>query len=1096
MSGFKLLSVVSGLLLPMIILYFPEGEVYAQDLHLNEIMSSNETTLADEDGDYEDWIEIFNAGDAPVNLSGFGLSDDEDEPFKWTFPDTTIQPGEFMLIWASDKNRSVTGGELHTNFGVSAGGEELFLTHSNGSRLDQSPERELEDDISLGRQPDGTGGWFLFNEPTPGSSNKTEPLVEQLNRPELSHEPGFYNSAFNLELSHDEENVTFYYTLDSSTPTDESAVYAGPISITDRSSEPNSWSTIPTNYLGGWHGFREPAGPIPKSTVLRILAVKEGYRPAESTYTFFVFPEGNRKHALPVISITTDSLNLFGHEQGIYIPGIHYEDGRDETGNYYKRGDNWERVASLEFFDESGERQLSQNVGLRIHGGYTRRFAHKSLRVYARDEYGEGSINYPIFPDLEYNEYERLLLRNSGNEQGYTMFRDAAAHTIVSHFNMDTQAYRPSAVYINGEYWGIHNIRERFDDNYLERVYGVDGDNIDYLTNRFEIEYGDNRQYQDMVNFIDSKDLSAEASMDSVRTLMDIDNYLDYYTAQIYFINTDWPHGNIDFWRLDVPYNEHAPPGHDGRWRWMFYDLDASFGFTREPDNNMLSWVTRPDGYQGAEWPNLIFRNLLENESFKYDFINRMADHLNTSFRTDRVLGIIDELQEQIEPEMPNYMLRWGRPERMNQWRGFVNTMRDFAERRPDFLRQNILNHFELESAVTFSVNVSNADHGSVILNSLLISPETAGFDESPYPWSGIYFSGVPVTLKTEPEFGYHLSHWLVNGKEVYSRNLTVLPDTTGSVTAVFEDLSLENFEAHRLSDSNYHFTAWNPQAPESTYPESIAFVYMNETEPGLDAGVAGVTQGAYNLSSRTRINGLGQDGFSFINTSNEEGNPGYPGNRLGGAILFLNTENQGSVRVTWTGGTVEPNSRIYNLRLQYRTDRNSPFRDVPDRFGDPVEYERNEKAGHQETIGPVSLPADAEDQPYVELLWRYYHTGERVDEDSGQRSMLNISEISVTSEPLLGGDPGPPQKVHLYQNFPNPFYPITRIRYDLPRDQYVQIDLFSIDGRHIAKLEDRRAESGRHHVDVDVSGFASGIYLCRLVTEDFSDIKKMSVVK
>ncbi|MDZ7717799.1 MAG: T9SS type A sorting domain-containing protein [Balneolaceae bacterium] len=183
-------------------------------------------------------------------------------------------------------------------------------------------------------------------------------------------------------------------------------------------------------------------------------------------------------------------------------------------------------------------------------------------------------------------------------------------------------------------------------------------------------------------------------------------------------------------------------------------------------------------------------------------------------------------------------------------------------------------------------------------------------------------------------------------------------------------------------------------------------------------------------------------------------------------------------------------------MRLQYRTDADEPFRDVLDEEGNQVEYVRNEEAGHFESIGPVTLPADAEDQPNVQLLWRYYYSGERVDEESGQRSMLNISEIHVTSEPLLGEDPGPPQQVRLFQNYPNPFYPYTTIRYDLPSDQHVKIDLYSIDGRHIATLEDREADSGRHHVDVDVSGLATGIYLYRLLTDDFSEIKKMSVVK
>lgn len=1069
---------------------------FAQEPHLNEIMSSNGSVLADEDGDFEDWIEIFNSGDEPINLSGFGLSDDEDEPFKWTFPDTTIQSGEFMLIWASDKNRASTGSELHTNYGVAAAGEALFLTHPDGTLSDRSPSYALSEDISMGRQPDGTGEWFRFDQPTPGSTNNTEVIDDPLEAPELSHSPGFYSSDIQLEIAHSREDVTIFYTLDGSTPTENSMVYDGPISITDRSSEPNVYSTIPTNFMDGWYGYQEPDGVIPKGTVLRIMAVKEGFRPAQTTHSFFVFPEGRNKHNLPVISITTDSTNLFGDHEGIYVPGIHYEENLDETGNYYQRGREWERESSLEFFDEGGELKVSQNVGVRIHGSFTRRYAQKSLRIYARSEYGRGSIPYKVFPNLPYDDYERLVLRNSGNDQGYTMFRDAAAHEIVSHFNMDTQASRASVVYINGEYWGIHNIRERFDDNYIERVYGVDGDRIDYLSNRWDVEYGNGGNYEGMINFIESRDLSVEANMDTLKTMMDIDNFLDYYTAEIFFLNTDWPQGNIEFWRKRTPFDRNAPPGLDGRWRWLFYDLDVGFGFVQDPEFDMLEYITRQNAFQGAEWPNLILRNLLENESFRHSFINRMADHLNSSFQTERVLEIIDSFQQMYAPEMPQFIQRWKSPARVGQWNGFVNGMRDFAIERPGYMWQNILNHFDIESTETITVDVENPNRGRVQVNSLLISPETPGIPGNAYPWTGTYLSGIPVSISADPEIDYTLSHWLVNGKRVYEKELMVLPDTTDLVTAVFDDLSLDDFDPFILNKSDYRFSEWYATEPADTYPESMAFVYMDETEPGLDADIGGVTQGEYNLDSRTRINGLGEDGFAFINTSNLEGNRGYPGRRLGGAVLFLNTEDQGSVRVQWTAGTVEPNSRVYNLRLQYRTEEEQPFRDVLDERGNPVEYARNERVGHTQNIGPVTLPADAEDQPAVQLLWRYYFTGERLDDESGQRSMLNISEINVTSEPLLGTDPGLPREVRLFQNYPNPFYPITTIRYDLPSKQHVKIDLYTIEGRHVASLEDREAESGRHHVDVDVSGLATGIYLYRFLAGGFSEVKKMSVVK
>lgn len=1082
----------------------------AQELYLNEIMSSNDSVIADEDGDFQDWVEIYNAGSDTIRLAGFGLSDDKDEPFKWAFPDTTIQPGNFMLIWASNKERNTAGGELHTNFAISASGEEVILSHSNGTLLDELSPTEILSDVSIGRQPNGTGSWVFFDEPTPGLSNDTESTSGQLSSTVMSHEAGFYSSAFELEISHPEEDVAFYYTLDGSTPDENSSVYSGPISIVNRSGEPNDISTIRTNYVDGWSRSQDPRTTIRKGTVLRVKAVKNGYLPAYTSSTYFVFEEGNAVHDLPVISLSTDHQNLFGEETGIYVPGIRYEQGRDDTGNYYMRGDAWEREASMEFFEPNGQREFSQHVGIRTHGGWTRRLPQKSLRVYARSEYGESRINYPVFPDQDYDFYDRLILRNSGNDFGFTMFRDAAAQRIVKHFNMDTQAYRPAAVYINGEYWGLHNIRERFDAHYLERVYGIDRENIDYLSGRWNVEEGSNQEYAALLHFIESKDLTLSGNMAHVRKNIDLDNFLDYYTAQVYFANIDWPQNNMEFWRLKVPFREDAPPGHDGRWRWMFFDLDQSFGFREESDDvtpdetfDMIEWIlTEKSPVVNHTWPGMIFRRLLQNQGFKNSFINRIADHLNTSFQPDRMAAIVDSIKTLIAPEMENHMDRWIYPKSHGLWTENIENLYTFINHRSDYLREHVMNHFGIDSTSTVTVSSSHPYQAGVRVNSLLISPDTPGIQSDTFPWTGIYFSGVPVRLNVERGRELVFKYWQVNQTKVFSSNIEVLPDTVDTATAVFSERDFTEIAPHVLGDKAYQFSEWSDQEPAGSYPESMAFVYMDETDPGLGASVEGFTFGEYDLDSRTRINGLGEDGFSFINTSNEDGNPGYPGTRLGGAILVLNTEGRDSVQVEWTAGTIEPNSRIYNLRLQYRTESDEAFQDVLDEDGNPVEYERNGTAGHTEPINPVFLPADAEKQPRVELLWRYYYTGERIDEESGQRSILYISDIHVTSrvfseEPEPEPEPDPlPETFNLYQNYPNPFYPEARIRYDLPRDQHVRIDLYSIDGRHIAKLEDRMAEAGFHYIDVDVSSLASGIYLYRLVTNEFSDVKKMSVVK
>ncbi len=978
----------------------------AQNLLLNEIMSSNSTTISDEDGDYEDWIEVFYSGDEPLNLEGLGISDDYDQPFRWVFPDTTIYPGEYMLLWASNKDRAVPGSELHTNFAISASGEEVILTHPDGTRIDELPPTEIATDISIGRQPDGTGNWYYFTEPTPGRTNDTEGFAGQLEPPIFSHKSGFYRESFELNLEHSDSDVTFYYTLDGSEPTKESGIFDGPVLITGRTSEPNNYASIPTNFISsGTRVWLEPKENLNKATIIRVKAVKPGRLSAVASKTFFVFPEGEQFYSLPVVSIVTDSLNLFGHDNGIYVPGVNHEDGDHGTGNYYQRGIEWERPAFIQFFEENGELGFQQNMGIRIHGGWTRRLPQKSLRLYARNIHSESRFNYPIFTDQEYDNYNRLILRNSGQDFSYTMFMDAAAQSLIRHFNVDTQAYRPVIVFLNGEYWGIQNFRERYDRHYLERVYGVDPDNIDLLTHWNTVVEGSNARYNAMYNFIRDNDLSIRENFNYVNTLMDIDNFLDYYSAQIYYGNFDWPQNNIDFWRLDVPYDYEAPAGHDGRWRWLLYDVDYSLGHsTHDGTDADLDLIAR---LKRDHWSTLIFRNLLENDQFRTDFINRISDHLNTAFTTERVSSVIDSLRQPLEPEIDEHIARWRNHGSRENWENRVNRMYDYAADRPGYLRQHMHDHFELGDDITLTVDVSSGSGGYVQVNSIDIHSSTPGINNSTYPWSGEYFSQIPVTLNPHSKPGYHFSHWEIDGEDpVYEQEYTRTFEQSTTVKAFFTS-QFADAPRHNLSDGYYLFTEWYNEKPEGSYPEAMLFVYMAETEPGLDAIVAGITSGRYDLDSRTRINGLGEEGFAFINTSNLEGNPGYPGLRLGGALLTLDTQDEENIQVSWQGGTVLPNSRIYNLRLQYRIGNDGPFQDVLDEDGNPVVYQRHEEAGHSEFIGPVNLPEVAEDEPEVQLLWRYYYTGEREDEESGQRSKMNISEIHVTSMPP-GNFPAP----------------------------------------------------------------------------------------
>lgn len=895
--GFHYL-VVGGLLIGLLV----TDEARSQQIHLNEVMASNSSIIADEDGDYGDWIEIYNSGETPISLDGYGLSDDYDSPFRWVFPDTTLDAGSFMLIWATNKDRSAPGSELHTNFAISSSGEEVILTHPDSTRIDELPPREIPTDWSVGRQPDGIGEWFYFDDPTPGSANLTKPVPGILEHPVFSHEAGFYSEPFELSIAHPREGVTIYYTLDGSEPTSSSAVYEGPIEIRDRTSEPNIISMIPTNRITtGSRRWMQPSGLVSKGTVVRVKAVHDALISVSTlTQTYFVFGTDSNRYTLPVISLNTDAANLFDEEIGIYVSGIYYDRNVDWSGNYYQRGMDWERPASIEYFETTGERVLSQQAGIRIHGGWTRRLPMKSLRLYARSEYDmENRFNHSFFPELDDSSFNRLILRNSGQDFGRTMFKDIIAQELVSHLNLETQAYQPAILFINGEYWGIHNIRERYDRFYFERVYGVEQGRIDYLTGSGSVIEGDDLHYREMISYIVENDLSDDEKFEELHMMMDIDNFMDYFSIQIYYGNTDWPHNNIDYWRSKNEFDPDAPAGLDGRWRWVVFDLDRSLGNPEDASFNMIEWVTEEINFNGREWPNLILRNLLENRTFRDQFINRMADHLNSTFSSGRVIRKIDQMALNYEPEMEEHIRRWGVPAGVNWWRGYVSEMRDFARDRPSMVRSHIRDHFGISSETVLNIDPGPESMGAVYVNSLQISTQTKGISESEIPWRGRYFSGIDVKLHAVPNPGHEFQYWLIDDEIFYDPEIILLPETADSIKVVFQNG--EDVE--------------NP-------------------DPGSD----------------------------------------------------------------------------------------------PDPDPDP--------------------------------------------------------------------NPGVPDSHKLYQNYPNPFHPFTTIKFDLPKDQHVKLEIYSVSGQFIKTVIDQTVPAGRHSKIIDASALASGIYLYRLSTNEFAETLRMTVIK
>ena len=793
----------------MVLMFFILSQTFtppcqAQNVVINEIQASNQTTIADDDGDYSDWIELYNAGDVEVNLYGYGLSDNYGNPFKWVFPEVILDGGQYLLVWASNKDRTNPEEPLHTSYAISADGEEVILTRPDGTRISEMPPTPMGGDVSFGHYPDASDNLVFFDNPTPGAANSQEGFIDILDTPQFSLASGFYADEQSLEISHNDAEATLFYTLDGTIPSPASIPYEGPITLVQQTSNNQGINMIRSNPPEAdpkGFGWKAPSIFPQKATVVRVAAFREGYfTPPPATATYFI---GMEAPALPVASVVTDTFNLFNHFDGIYIPGVDYETngfGDNWYGlpfaNYFRTGELWEAPSHFSFFN-NGQAVVSTNVGIRIHGGGTRAMPQKSLRIYARGGYGSDYLEYPFFPDQNHNQYKRILLRNAGQDffGPGTQLRDGFMQKLVEPIGVPIQDYQPSILYINGEYWGIQNLRERYDKYYFLRKYGIPEDELDLLENNMVVEEGSWAHFGNMIDFIDENPLSDPEAYAELQFLMNVDNFMDYNIINIFAGNIDWPGHNLKYFRRQTSYNPNAPFGNDGRWHWALNDMDFGFGWSYgyHYDFNMMSHVTDP---VGGEWPpnlpwsTFLIRSLLENDSFRLNFLNRFADLLNSVFQPDHMIAFLEEFRTVIEPEIEKHIGRWGYPANtLNDWYDNLDRMADFATYRPQYQRSHLISYFDLTGTFNLSLDVNDASQGSIKVNSLLLEPSNPllpGF--TGYPWTGQYFSGIPLPITAIPEEGYRFLKWVrANQEEFFENPLVINSMDDLALTAFFE---------------------------------------------------------------------------------------------------------------------------------------------------------------------------------------------------------------------------------------------------------------------------------------------------------------------
>ena len=626
--------------------------------------------------------------------------------------------------------------------------------------------------------------------------------------PTLSHESGFFEESFYLTIDA-KPNTIVYYTLDGSEPTVFSIRYVEPILIEEQYIEATGEEYLIQNQIPphetipvasypisfirtGSDKWKSPTQDIFKATTLKVKAIHfSGDESPVLTHTYFVDSNMFEKYSFPIISITTDIKNLYDYETGINIPGIHYDptieevSNKNRTGNYYQTGPEWEKPIYIEMFETDGTRVIAQEAGIRVHGGLSRKYPIKSYRLYARSEYDESTyFDYQFFDDQDIDRFKRIILRGGGQTYEYSFLGEAAAHKLLRTTSLDIQYSTPVILFMNGEYFGIRNIRDRHDDWYLSIKYDIPRSQVTILGGHGNLADGDlngQTHYLDMYRFITRNDMTSSRNYEYVNTLMDVENFIDYYAAQLYFANVDWPQNNIQYWRYNVAYNSQAPMGQDGRWRWMVYDIDAGFGASwggYYPEFNSFERIT------GDSWrTGQLFTSLLNNNTFKVQFINRMMDMLNTNLSAAYATPIVEEMIELYAPEMDEHIGYYGYPTSYNHWTSYVNRVRQFALNRPEHLIEHMKAYFGLEDTYQLSLR-SNINQGLVKLNSI----DVGQLDSDPI-WLGTYMKDVPITLTAKPNDGYRIVGWYDEFHNLLSDKLTYTftPQADTYIQAIYE---------------------------------------------------------------------------------------------------------------------------------------------------------------------------------------------------------------------------------------------------------------------------------------------------------------------
>ena len=715
------------------------------EIVINEVCPSN-TRHVDRGWNYGGWVELHNTESYPQDLYGYYLSDDASNLRKFRITQHVTIPSNGYVVFYGGGAPTDT---LQMKFDLDCDGGIIFFSDRIGRKLAEVEYPVAMPDISYARTVDAGDEWEYCAFPTHAASNNGASFAtERCPEPEFTVPGGvtLEGDKVNLRLKCP-EGMRVLYTIDTTQPTLESDEWSGTKRLTS-------------------------------TTIVRAMTVGEGYLPSRVVTQSYIFDD--HLPTLPVVSIVTDKANLWNATYGIYTTGTNGipGNGSDSPRNWNR---DWSRPANMEYFVE-GEAVVSQPCDIAISGGWSRGSSMKSLKVTAKKKYDlMNSFDYSFFPSKPGLKYKSILLRNGGNDWSNSMMKDALLQmTVAEVLDIEYQSYQPAVHYINGDYYGIINLRERNNTQYVYSNFGWDEEEIDMIervpndVGYYQIKAGDTEAIDYVVEL--ASQLPDDEVYAEIAELVDINGLVNYLMPELWTGNWDWPQNNLKLFR-------HRD---GGKFRWVLYDLENGFGelsFNHFTDGNYGFNGYKALGAHTAE----LMQGLLRQPEFQALLIDNMSICLGSVFLPERFDQIADSIYALIADELPYNRDRWN-----TTWSAssHVESFKTFNRQRPSYLRDHFRRQFALGADVALSVS-SNHPQATLSLNSL---PLPLGYID------GYTFQGRELTLTAVAPAGYRFVGW---SAEVGEQQV-VMP--LGNTWKYYDQGSLDG---ESWMDVNYNDRAW-----------------------------------------------------------------------------------------------------------------------------------------------------------------------------------------------------------------------------------------------------------------------------------------------